>query len=91
MKRNEFGMLLWEVKILPLERRFWHLVDTVQHPRRHWNDWKHWRQRPKIGDLVVDCREKTLKVVSFGRTEDDLILEDGSSASWMNCCERPAS
>jgi hypothetical protein len=30
-----------------------------------------------------------LAVVRYGGTEDDLILDDGHAASWMNCCERP--
>jgi hypothetical protein len=49
-----------------------------------------WRHRPHAGDLVVDCRGKTLRVTAVDATDPDtLFLEDGTHASWMHCCDYP--
>lgn len=67
------------------------IYHRIRHPVIYFRDWMKWRDRPAIGDYVEDCRYKVLQVVAFGDTEDDLVLEDGSHASWMNCCDRPQS
>lgn len=45
--------------------------------------------RPIAGEYVEDCRGLVLKVVEVN--DDNLTLEDGTTASWMNCCDRPPS
>lgn len=74
---------------LATERTFWRMLDIFRHPRTNYFYWKKWQDRPAIGEYIEDCRGKTLKVVALGETEDDLTLEDGTRASWMNCCHRP--
>lgn len=57
-------------------------------PYREYQVKRKWRQRPGIGDRVEDCRYQIHTVVGFvGGDEDNLLFEDGSSASWMHCCD----
>lgn len=67
----------------------WTLWLKIRYARKDFSSRRKWRDRPEIGDLVEDCRGKVLRVKAFGTTEDDLILEDGSTASWMHCCDYP--
>ena len=66
---------------------YWRLRSWMLHPviSCRWT-WKAHR-RPNPGDLVVDCRGKTLRVTAVDG--DDLTLEDGMEASWMYCCDYP--
>lgn len=65
---------------------WWRVWRFARHPvDSFWWRWK-WLNRPGIGEVVEDCRYRQLKVVAFGGTRDDLVLEDGSHASWMHCC-----
>jgi hypothetical protein len=66
----------------------WRLWRIVRHPRVWYSDWRKWHDRPAIGEWIEDCRYQVHQVVRFGGTEDDLILDDGHSASWMSCCDR---
>jgi hypothetical protein len=75
--------------LLEAERWYRRQLATLRHPIYTFHDYRKWLQRPDVGDYVIDCRSKLLKVVQLGDDEDDLMLEDGSSASWMHCCERP--
>lgn len=65
----------------------WVLRRWLRHPAESY----YWRQKarhaPRAGDLVVDCRGKTLRVTAVDG--DDLTLEDGARASWMHCCGYP--
>jgi hypothetical protein len=66
---------------------WWRWASRARHPvdSLRWQ-WKWW-MKPGIGEVVEDCRHQQLKVAAFGDTRDDLILEDGSHASWMHCCD----
>jgi hypothetical protein len=73
--------------VLPAERRFWRLVFAARHPRTWWVGWRHWRNRPGVGDQVRDCRGEIHTVASIRHGGDGLVLEDGHACSWMNCCD----
>lgn len=75
--------------LLAAERRFFRAWDSVLHPRVHWFYWRKWRNRPKVGDRVEDCRGEIHMVTKIDPDGDQLTLEDGSGASWMNCCDWP--
>lgn len=69
---------------------FWRLRWMMRHPRIAWAEASKWRHRPHVGDLVVDCRGRTLRVTAVNTADPDtLTLEDGTHASWMNCCDYP--
>lgn len=68
---------------------WWRLEDMIRHPVLNYRDRHKWRHRPKPGDRVEDCRRRLLTVVAYGDTEDDLVFEDGMTASWMHCCNWP--
>ena len=72
--------------LLAAERRFWRIINLITYPPAR-EDWRKWRNRPKIGDQVQDCRNEIHTVAAFGATEDDLVFEDGHAASWMHCCD----
>lgn len=65
----------------------WRLYRRIIHPIRTYRWYKKWYDRPEVGEFVIDCRGKTLMVVRRGADPDVLFLEDGSTASWMSCCE----
>lgn len=71
---------------LALERKWWHLVRLARYPRASWYDWRKWRNRPKVGDVIWGCDSQQHTVVKIGPTGDDLLCDDGASYSWMNCC-----
>ncbi len=73
--------------LLAVERRFWRLANITRHPCEAWAGWRKWRDRPRIGEQVRDCRGEIHTVAGFGDSKDDLILEDGLRCSWMNCCD----
>jgi hypothetical protein len=92
-KVNPIVRLWWAAEdkipgLLPVERRFFRAMYAVRHPRYSFSMWRKWRDRPRIGDSVRDCGRKIHVVTGFGDTEDDLIFEDGSRASWMSCCDK---
>jgi hypothetical protein len=69
--------------------KLWYVWMVINHPIETYQRQKKWRHRPKVGDIIVDCRGRTLVVTSIGPTEDDLQLSDGWNASWMHCCDYP--
>lgn len=71
---------------LPIARKWWHLVKVIKYPRASWYDWRKWRKRPKVGDVIWGCDSQQHTVVKIGPTGDDLWCDDGASYSWMNCC-----
>ena len=70
-----------------LPRWVWVAWHTARHPVWYYRDWRKWRDRPAVGEKVEDCGGRVLAVVAVDG--DDLRLEDGSSASWMHCCDKP--
>lgn len=53
-----------------------------------------WALSLKIGDKVCDCRYRHLEIAEITEESDNpydvqLILEDGSCCSAMNCCDSP--
>jgi hypothetical protein len=84
-----FWWLRWMLRH-PLIAWFWRLRWTLRHPLIAWAEASKWRHRPDVGDLVVDCRGKTLRVTAVSTADPDtLTLEDGTHASWMHCCDYP--
>lgn len=75
--------------LLSVERWYWRQWHKIRYPRACWYDWRKWRSRPVVGQQVEDCRGEIHTVVRLGTTPDDLIFEDGHSASWMSCCDWP--
>jgi hypothetical protein len=69
------------------ESRLWAIERWIRHPIENWYWHRKWRHRPKVGDKIQDCRYQIHTVVAFGDCEDDLVLDDGSSCSWMHCCD----
>lgn len=67
-------------------QRWWTLRNWIRFPRERFRDEVHWRTRPTLGDKIIDCRNEIHTVTRFAWSEDDLILDDGHAASWMNCC-----
>lgn len=65
--------------------RFCH---RARHPIRYFLNWYKWYTRPNIGDLI-EYHSDTRLVVGFGESEDDLLLDDGTNASWTHCCGWP--
>lgn len=74
-------------RVLAAERWFWRQWRMIRYPRLYTRDWWKWHKRPAIGDQVEDCRGEVHRVTAFGKTQDDLILDDGTSVSWMSCCD----
>lgn len=72
----------------PVERFFFQVCDIIRHPVKTYKDFRAIYPRPKIGEKVMDCRYQVHVVTGYGRTKDDLILDDGRSCSWIHCCER---
>ena len=70
-----------------IESAWWTVWQWIRHPRENYYWRKKHRNPPKAGDYVEDCRYQILKVVEVDG--DDLLLEDGTTASWMHCCNRP--
>jgi hypothetical protein len=86
--------LRWQVRgrnvVIPLaaERRFWRVVHAVRYPRAAWYYRRMWRARPAVGQQALVHGSEVHIVTGYGAGDPDrLIFEDGSSASWMNCCE----
>lgn len=69
-----------------LFRRFWTWGQWLRHPRDNWGWRRKWRCRPATGAWVEDCRGQVHQVTGFGETDDDLLLDDGTRASWTHCC-----
>jgi hypothetical protein len=71
--------------------RWWWTVyyitrNWARDPRRCFYDLMKWVNRPLIGDMIEDCRYQHHRVIGhLNGLEDDLILDDGSHCSWMNC------
>lgn len=66
---------------------WWRLRRWLLHPVTSYS-W-HWKARhaPHAGDLVTDCRGRTLRVAAIDG--DDVTMDDGFCCSWMHCCGWP--
>lgn len=73
---------------LPWECRFWRVVHVIQEPKGNLADWRKYRDRPKPGEMIYDCTGKQKEVERIDLDKDTLFFTDGTSASWMNCCDR---
>lgn len=74
--------------LLPAVRRFWRWAGHIRHPRAALYYWRLWRARPPIGGQALVHGETIQTVTGYGAGDPDrLIFEDGTAASWMNCCE----
>ena len=68
----------------------WRAWQWIRYPRENFSWRRKWRNKPKIGDRVEDCRYEIHTVVGYDeKDEDTLLFEDGSHASWMHCCNYP--
>jgi hypothetical protein len=66
---------------------WWCIRSWLRHPvSKYWWYYKA-HHAPQPGDLITDCRNLTLRVTAADG--DDLVLEDGTRASWMHCCNWP--
>lgn len=70
---------------LKIEQIFWRIYDVIRHPRQNYYDRRKWKNRPVVGDKVIDCANRVQIVAKIDG--DDLYFEDGNWASWMGCCE----
>ena len=80
---------LWNLDLL-VPTPVWRFCSRMRHPVRTYQDWSKWRDRPQVGDWVEDCRYRVLRVVTFDEASDTITFYDGSTASWMHCCDWPS-
>jgi hypothetical protein len=66
---------------------WWRIRGWLYHPVYNFYWYLKAHHAPQPGDLIVDCRGLTLRVTAAD--DDVLILEDGTRASWMHCCDWP--
>ena len=67
------------------------MISMTEEERLYIEAKKAWAESLKVGDLVCDCRYKHLAIAEIHGEEDydiQLVLEDGSCCSAMNCCDR---
>lgn len=88
MKSTPPGFPAWYPGwLLTAERKFWYVMHQLRHPVWYYQDVRKWRARPKVGDMVLAHGEPKMIVAINDKDPDTLILADGSSESWMSCCD----
>lgn len=70
--------------VLKTERLIW---PWVLAPRATWRNVQWTRNRPKPGDYVRVHGSYIHQVIWVASDKDTLYFEDGTSCSWLNCCD----
>jgi hypothetical protein len=85
---REYATRLHRFWLVRVERRFWRLMHALRYPRAWLYYRRMWRARPAVGQQALVHGNEVHTVTGYGDGDPDrLIFEDGTSASWMNCCE----